>query len=91
MALRLSGFYIWLGVLSLQPHKEERFMYPAYPLLGLNAAVSLFLLRGLVEKGFEKWKQSSYQVSASSLSRLISYRPVARDLMLMHHHLPCIS
>ncbi|KZF25207.1 glycosyltransferase family 22 protein [Xylona heveae TC161] len=37
-------FYIWLTVFSVQPHKEERFMYPSYPCLAVNAAISLHIL-----------------------------------------------
>ena len=37
----LSPFYLWLAIFTLQPHKEERFMYPAYPALALNASVAL--------------------------------------------------
>jgi alpha-1,2-mannosyltransferase len=40
----LSPFYMWLGIFTLQPHKEERFMYPAYPLLALNAAMGLHIV-----------------------------------------------
>ncbi|KAI6245041.1 Alpha-1,2-mannosyltransferase alg9 [Erysiphe necator] len=40
----LIPFYLWLVIFSLQPHKEERFMYPVYPCLILNAAISLHLL-----------------------------------------------
>ncbi|KAK4099702.1 glycosyltransferase family 22 protein [Parathielavia hyrcaniae] len=40
----LSPFYLWLGIFTLQPHKEERFMYPAYPFLALNAALALHTL-----------------------------------------------
>lgn len=40
----VSPFYIWLAIFSAQPHKEERFMYPAYPFLCLNAAVALHLM-----------------------------------------------
>ncbi|KAF2739358.1 hypothetical protein EJ04DRAFT_484095 [Polyplosphaeria fusca] len=40
----VSPYYLWLGVFTLQPHKEERFMYPAYPALALNAALSLHIL-----------------------------------------------
>lgn len=40
----LSPFYLWLAIFTLQPHKEERFMYPAYPALALNAAVGLHVL-----------------------------------------------
>ncbi|CAI6334606.1 unnamed protein product [Periconia digitata] len=42
----ISPFYLWLGIFTLQPHKEERFMYPAYPLLAFNAALSLHILLG---------------------------------------------
>ncbi|CCG84608.1 protein of unknown function [Taphrina deformans PYCC 5710] len=34
-------FLVWILVFSLQPHKEERFMYPVYPALVLNCAISL--------------------------------------------------
>jgi alpha-1,2-mannosyltransferase len=44
----ISPFYLWLTIFSLQPHKEERFMYPAYPLLALNAAISLHIVLGYV-------------------------------------------
>jgi alpha-1,2-mannosyltransferase len=40
----LSPFYMWLAIFSLQPHKEERFMYPAYPFLALNAAIALHII-----------------------------------------------
>lgn len=40
----MSPFYLWLAIFSLQPHKEERFMYPAYPALALNAAMSLHII-----------------------------------------------
>ena len=40
----LSPFYLWLAIFTLQPHKEERFMYPAYPALALNAAVALHII-----------------------------------------------
>jgi alpha-1,2-mannosyltransferase len=40
----VSPFYLWFDIFTLQPHKEERFMYPAYPALALNAAMSLHIL-----------------------------------------------
>ncbi|KAF2835066.1 glycosyltransferase family 22 protein [Patellaria atrata CBS 101060] len=36
-----SPLYLWLTIFTLQPHKEERFIYPAYPFLALNAALTL--------------------------------------------------
>lgn len=43
-AVFVSPFYLWLAIFTLQPHKEERFMYPAYPALALNAAISMHIL-----------------------------------------------
>lgn len=40
----MSPFYLWLGIFSFQPHKEERFMYPAYPALALNAAMAVHIV-----------------------------------------------
>ncbi|KEQ99860.1 glycosyltransferase family 22 protein [Aureobasidium subglaciale EXF-2481] len=40
----LTPFYLWLAVFTLQPHKEERFMYPIYPALGFNAALGSHIL-----------------------------------------------
>lgn len=40
----MSPFYMWLAIFSFQPHKEERFMYPAYPCLALNAALSFHII-----------------------------------------------
>lgn len=40
----VSPFYLWLLIFSVQPHKEERFMYPIYPFLCLNCAIALHIL-----------------------------------------------
>ncbi|QIW95535.1 hypothetical protein AMS68_001053 [Peltaster fructicola] len=40
----LSPFYLWLTIFTLQAHKEERFMYPAYPFLAFNAAYSFNII-----------------------------------------------
>ncbi|KAK9674496.1 hypothetical protein RND81_12G236300 [Saponaria officinalis] len=34
----LSPIYVWIGFMSLQPHKEERFLYPIYPLICVAAS-----------------------------------------------------
>ncbi|KAL1870566.1 hypothetical protein VTK73DRAFT_2541 [Phialemonium thermophilum] len=40
----MAPFYMWLAIFTLQPHKEERFMYPVYPFLALNAAMATHIL-----------------------------------------------
>lgn len=39
-----TPFYMWLAIFSAQSHKEERFMYPAYPFLCLNAAIAMHIV-----------------------------------------------
>lgn len=39
-----SPMYLWLCIFTIQPHKEERFMYPIYPLIALNAAITIHIL-----------------------------------------------
>lgn len=65
VAVRLAPFYLWMGILTLQPHKEERFMFPAYSLLAFNAAVTVYLLRGMVETAYIKVTKSPYRVRSS--------------------------
>ncbi|WVQ81367.1 hypothetical protein IAT38_003490 [Cryptococcus sp. DSM 104549] len=67
LALRLAPFYIWLGILTAQAHKEERFFFPAYPLLCFNAAVSVYLIRGWMEQGYIYLTKSPYNASKSSI------------------------
>ncbi|KAF1984343.1 glycosyltransferase family 22 protein [Aulographum hederae CBS 113979] len=43
-----TPLYLWLGMFTLQPHKEERFMYPAYPAVVLNASIALHIILGFV-------------------------------------------
>ena len=66
LILRLSPFYLWLTVMSIQAHKEERFMYPLYPLLCMNAAVTIFLIKGWAETIYVKVTASPYNVSCGS-------------------------
>lgn len=40
----ISPFYLWFAIFTLQAHKEERFMFPAYPFLALNAAIAFDML-----------------------------------------------
>ncbi|KAJ4485792.1 glycosyltransferase family 22 protein [Lentinula aciculospora] len=67
LALRLCPFYLWLGILTVQPHKEERFMFPAYTMLCFNAAVTLYLIRGWMETAFISVTKSPYRASRTSI------------------------
>ncbi|KAF8640902.1 hypothetical protein AX17_000550 [Amanita inopinata Kibby_2008] len=77
LAIRLAPFYLWLTILTLQAHKEERFMFPAYPLLCFNAAVTIYLVRGWQEVIFIKVTNSPYRASQTSIFRNFTLAVVA--------------
>ncbi|KAJ9199287.1 CAZyme family GT22 [Paecilomyces variotii] len=50
----VAPFYVWFAIFTVQPHKEERFMYPAYPFLALNAAIAFHLVLSYIGSGNPK-------------------------------------
>jgi len=52
LLIRLAPFYLWLLIFTSQPHKEERFLFVAYPLVSLNASIALFLMRSWLPSAF---------------------------------------
>ena len=67
LAVRLLPMYVWFAIFGAQPHKEERFMFPVYPLICFNAAVCLYLVRGWMETAYVAYTKSPYRVSAFCL------------------------
>ncbi|KAJ8920727.1 hypothetical protein NQ315_004866 [Exocentrus adspersus] len=45
--LSLSPMFLWLLVFMLQEHKEERFLFPIYPLICLSGAITVDILQKL--------------------------------------------
>ncbi|KAI0207456.1 Alpha-1,2-mannosyltransferase ALG9 [Lamellibrachia satsuma] len=45
VCLSLAPMYVWMLIFFSQPHKEERFLFPIYPLICLNAAVAIDYLQ----------------------------------------------
>lgn len=84
LGLRLLPLYLWIGVLSFQAHKEERFLFPAYGLILLNGCTSLYLIRGLLEQAFLKITKSPWQVSQILLFILL----LGRILTFLSFRLP---
>ena len=62
LAVRLAPAYLWMVIMTAQKHKEERFMYPIYPLICFNAAVTIYLVRGWLETAFIAVTKSPYKV-----------------------------
>ncbi|KAJ8683636.1 hypothetical protein QAD02_019428 [Eretmocerus hayati] len=43
----LAPLYLWLLVFFIQPHKEERFLFPVYPLICLHGAITVDAIQKL--------------------------------------------
>ncbi|GFP78661.1 dol-p-man:man(6)glcnac(2)-pp-dol alpha-1 2-mannosyltransferase [Phtheirospermum japonicum] len=76
----ISPVYIWLAFMSLQPHKEERFLYPIYPLICVAASAVIESFPDLFRDKFNPNDNSVFVVIAKSL------RPLALGLILCASH-----
>jgi len=76
----VSPVYIWLGFMSLQPHKEERFLYPVYPLICVAASA--------VIDSFPDLFRDKYNPTVNSLIVMMAklLRPVVLSLILCTSH-----
>lgn len=64
----VSPVYLWLTFMSLQPHKEERFLYPIYPLICLAAASVIERFPDLVQR-FQAVYEESILVQVAKVLR----------------------
>jgi len=51
----LAPVYCWMAVFFLQPHKEERFLFPMYPALVLSIAVAIGSIQKVYAALFQKY------------------------------------
>uniref|UniRef100_A0A0C9QGV4 Mannosyltransferase n=1 Tax=Fopius arisanus TaxID=64838 RepID=A0A0C9QGV4_9HYME len=43
----LAPLYLWIAVMFIQPHKEERFLFPIYPMICLGGAITVDCIQKL--------------------------------------------
>uniref|UniRef100_A0A3P9HZX3 Mannosyltransferase n=1 Tax=Oryzias latipes TaxID=8090 RepID=A0A3P9HZX3_ORYLA len=66
--LTLSPMYLWMLVFFTRPHKEERFLFPIYPLICLCGAVALSSLQKCYHFLFQRYRLEHYTVSSNWLA-----------------------
>src|SRR6266542_6045008 len=71
LIFRLLPFYLWLFTFIIQPHKEERFLFVAYPLICLNSAVAIFLIRGWFDRLISFLSDGYMPITVSKMSKVI--------------------
>jgi alpha-1,2-mannosyltransferase len=60
--ISLAPYYLWLGVMMTQPHKEERFLFPVYPLVSLCGAITI----DVCQKIFFRMKSAILRLSSAT-------------------------
>ncbi|XP_058866178.1 alpha-1,2-mannosyltransferase ALG9-like isoform X1 [Acipenser ruthenus] len=91
--LTLSPMYIWMLVFFTRPHKEERFLFPVYPLICLCGAVALSSLQKCYHFLFQRYRLQHYTVSSHWLALgtvlLFSVLSLSRSVALFRgYHAP---
>ncbi|XP_051903118.1 alpha-1,2-mannosyltransferase ALG9 isoform X1 [Hippocampus zosterae] len=66
--LTLAPMYLWMLVFFTRPHKEERFLFPIYPLICLSGAVALSSLQKCYHFLFQRYRLDHYTVSSNWLA-----------------------
>nr|XP_058925459.1 alpha-1,2-mannosyltransferase ALG9 isoform X4 [Kogia breviceps] len=66
--LTLAPMYIWFIIFFIQPHKEERFLFPVYPLVCLCGAVALSALQKCYHFVFQRYRLEHYTVTSNWLA-----------------------
>uniref|UniRef100_A0A8C9FZY3 Mannosyltransferase n=1 Tax=Pavo cristatus TaxID=9049 RepID=A0A8C9FZY3_PAVCR len=66
--LTLAPMYVWIIIFFSQPHKEERFLFPIYPLICLCSAVALSALQKCYHFIFQRYRLEHYTVSSNWLA-----------------------
>ncbi|XP_041098213.1 alpha-1,2-mannosyltransferase ALG9 isoform X2 [Polyodon spathula] len=91
--LTLSPMYIWILIFFTRPHKEERFLFPVYPLVCLCGAVALSSLQKCYHFLFQRYRLQHYTASSHWLAvgtvLLFSVLSLSRSVALFRgYHAP---
>ncbi|XP_052891922.1 alpha-1,2-mannosyltransferase ALG9 [Anopheles moucheti] len=86
----MMPLYLWLAVFVVQPHKEERFLFPVYPFFSLGTSL-------LLDQTFSHMKRVFGASKSSIANRTMGFVVLATALCLgvsrmlassMHYHAP---
>lgn len=59
---KLSPLYIWMLMFFMQPHKEERFIFPVYPLVTLSGAIAIVTVLQIMDLLLQRCGKSTLRV-----------------------------
>ena len=82
LSFMLSPMYIWMLIFFTRPHKEERFLYPIYPLICLAAALTVATFQKLYCV-FKLHKHLSEQCMAMAVLVLYILLSLSRSFALV--------
>ncbi|KAJ1687584.1 hypothetical protein LUZ63_018974 [Rhynchospora breviuscula] len=79
LAIVISPVYIWLAFMSLQAHKEERFLYPIYPLICVAATAVIDSFPDIFHDKYSSEQSIFYKIAKG-------VRPLILGLILCASH-----
>ncbi|XP_071493937.1 alpha-1,2-mannosyltransferase ALG9-like [Diadema antillarum] len=71
--LTMSSVYIWCLIFFTRPHKEERFLFPVYPLICLGGGVAVSAGQKLYHRIFTPHLSQHYTYSSNHLALAFSF------------------
>jgi len=86
------ALYSWLAIFTFQPHKEERFLYPVYPLICLAGASTIDYFQKIFFHFFVKIKSNHYldHTTFISLGNFFNYNyNLFYDVNLLYQRSHC--
>ncbi|KAJ1553875.1 mannosyltransferase, partial [Cladochytrium tenue] len=80
-------YYLMNGLLNFNPHKEERFLFVAYPALCLNAAVAITSAQALLERGLPPLLgRMASKILGITFAAAFLAASVSRSVALVRHY-----
>ncbi|EDV22011.1 uncharacterized protein TRIADDRAFT_29833 [Trichoplax adhaerens] len=77
----LSPMYLWIGIFFTRPHKEERFLFPIYPLIACSAAMALSECQNIY-KNSHSFIRTFFRLGVASTFLLYMLLSLSRTMVL---------
>lgn len=91
--LSQMALYLWLAVFWMQPHKEERFLFPIYPLICLAAALAVDTTQKLwffftVKLKHRHYTEHTQWISFATIATVVVISMLRITALYQNYHAP---
>ncbi|KAF5120140.1 hypothetical protein DV452_001250 [Geotrichum candidum] len=86
--LLVLPFFLWLAIFTVQPHKEEQFMYVVYGSLAVSAAVTVDAIKQVVSRASPRWPWIGKIVVAAVLMVYAALSVMRTSALISYYRAP---